>query len=179
MQRKELLQANVPGEEMEWKTDNGICADPRPKHDPGVLRDRWLRAAADLDNRREDLIQRARLACKSERIALFRQLLMVIDGLEEALNWSDAQDNGDTCSDGIRTVHGQMRSLLARVGAQAIGARGDRFNPNIHKAIGLVGIPHQPLGRVAEVLQVGYRTRDGIILRPAKVTVVQHLKPVK
>jgi molecular chaperone GrpE len=60
----------------------------------------------------------------------------------------------------------------------AIEAEGEGFDPNIHEALAQMEDERVPAGRVARMLQRGYRLRDRL-LRPARVMVSKGPGPEK
>jgi molecular chaperone GrpE len=141
--------------------------------DPEILREGWLRAAAELENLRKRTAAEIGAARKEERIAILSALLEVMDNLERALDFDDAMHAQRPFARGVRAAYEQMLGLLKRFGAHPIEALGEAFDPHDHEALRTVDLPDQPPGVVAEVLQTGYRMSDGSVLRPAKVAVVQ------
>ena len=62
---------------------------------------------------------------------MLRDWLDVVDSVERAMRI----ESDGPCSDGLRAVLEQMDAVLARQGAQRIGAAGDDFDPERHEAI--------------------------------------------
>lgn len=140
--------------------------------------DRFLRAAAELDNYRkrvarekDDLVR-----FTSERIVA--ALLPVLDNLERAI--AAAQEHGAQNSsllEGISQVHTQFRRTLEEFGLQEIIAHaGHPFDPNLHEAVGHVDSPQHPEGTVLDQLQRGYKLANRL-LRPARVLVSKPTAP--
>ena len=134
--------------------------------------DKFLRAAADLDNYRK------RVAREKEELARFTServvaaLLPALYNLERAID--AAQQHGAENSallDGITQVYNQFRRSLVEFGLQEVVANaGHPFDPNIHEAVSHVESGNQPEGHVVEQLQRGYKLADRL-LRPARVVV--------
>lgn len=154
--------------------DTATPIDPKLEYDPEILREGWLRTAAALDNLRKCTAAQVGAARGEERVALLRAFLEVVDNLERALVSDEAADADNAFVRGVQAVYDQMLALLKRFGAEPIKSLGEAFDPSCHEAVRTVDIPEGPQGRVAEVLQTGYRMSDGRVLRPAKVVVVQH-----
>ncbi|HTS16774.1 MAG TPA: nucleotide exchange factor GrpE [Verrucomicrobiae bacterium] len=134
--------------------------------------DKFLRAAADLENYRK------RVAREKEELARFTServvaaLLPVLDNLERAVD--AAQKHGvDNSSllDGITQVYSQFRRSLVEFGLQEVTANaGHPFDPNLHEAVSQIESGEHPEGHVVEQLQRGYKLADRL-LRPARVIV--------
>jgi molecular chaperone GrpE len=132
------------------------------------LRDKYLRAAAAIENTRKradrDATQRANQRLRS----LYARLIEVADNLERAL--SHAKE-GDPLRPGVQVTLQQLEAVLRQEGVNRIDVEARMpFDPQIHEAIGMKeGDVDQPT--VAEVVQNGYLF-DGQVLRPARVTVL-------
>jgi molecular chaperone GrpE len=101
-----------------------------------------------------------------------KDLLPVVDNLERAIEHASASSGADFESvlQGVELVRRELLGVLARHGVGAIEADGEAFDPNVHEALAQVEDPKVPAGRVAKVLQRGYRLRDRL-LRPVRVLV--------
>ena len=141
------------------------------------MRDRYVRAMADLDNahklaRRQ--VSEARLQAVS---AVVLDLLAIIDNFERALE-AIAPQAGTTKEaqavyDGIVLIYRQLLNMLKRRSIRPIEAVvGKPFDPALHEAV--VQVPAetgQAEGTVAVEIQKGYLYGDQV-LRPSKVGVV-------
>ena len=136
-------------------------------------RDEYLadlkRVAAEFDNFRkraardhESLVSRAH-----ER--LVKELLPVLDDLERALVAAEEHEEAKL-EEGVRLVHRELRSALAKEGLVEIETEG-AFDPHVHEAL-LTQPSDQPDGAILEVIQKGYRLGDRV-LRPARVVISQ------
>jgi molecular chaperone GrpE len=135
-------------------------------------KDKWLRAAADLDNVRKRA-RRDVAAAEGRGIAkLARELLPALDNFARALDAAEAQpENRDHhLTDGIRLVQNELLSALARVGIEPDSPKGEPFDPHCHEAIAQQPVEGAASGTIVEVYSQGYRYRDDV-LRPAKVVV--------
>ncbi len=134
--------------------------------------DRWLRAAAELDNVRKRARRDAGLAETRGIVRLARELLPSIDNLDRALAAAEAQpENADHhLTDGIRLVQSEMLSALERVGIVPDWPKGELFDPHRHEAVAQQPVDGVVAGTVIDVYQPGYRLGDDIV-RAAKVVV--------
>ncbi|MGH9320553.1 MAG: nucleotide exchange factor GrpE [Vicinamibacteria bacterium] len=133
------------------------------------LRDKYLRAAAAVENARKQA-ERAASARAMERLqGLYLQLLEVADNLERALSYA-AED--DPLSPGVRAVLAHLLDLLRRQGVTPLGVEpGEPFDPRFHEAVETQEGDTEET-TVAAVLQSGYLL-DGQVLRPARVVVTR------
>jgi len=132
------------------------------------LRDRWLRARADLENYRKRTDQEVERRVGDVRGRLLLDWLEVVDSVDRALQL----DQGRGTEDGLRAVLGQMQAVLARHGAQRVEAAGEPFDPEVHEALGARPSGEVEPGRVVEVARAGYLVGDRV-LRPAQVIVAE------
>ncbi len=135
-------------------------------------KDKWLRAAAELDNVRKRA-RRDVAAAESRGIAkLARELLPALDNFERALAAAEEQpENRDHhLTDGIRLVQTELLGALARVGIVPDSPKGERFDPHRHEAVAQQPMDGAEPGTIVEVYSAGYTYGDDV-LRPAKVVV--------
>ncbi|MCC6672381.1 MAG: nucleotide exchange factor GrpE [Planctomycetes bacterium] len=144
------------------------------------LEQQLQRALADMAN------QRKRLAKEMEEVrhrtleTFTSELLPVLDNFHLALGahqrhehqgmQATAMAETQSMIDGIRMVRGLLESALERHGVQEIAASGETFDPTRHEAVGVEHTDALEAGRVAKVLQRGYRLGDRVI-RPVRVMV--------
>ncbi len=147
-------------------------ADPAPPAEEPDYHDRWLRAAAELDNVRKRARRDAGLAETRGILRLARELLPAVDNLDRALAAAESQpENADHhLTDGIRLVQSEMISALERVGIVPDWPKGELFDPHRHEAVAQQPADGVAAGTVVDVYQPGYRLGDDII-RAAKVVV--------
>jgi molecular chaperone GrpE len=133
--------------------------------------DRYLRAAADLENlrkRQRREIEDAKLESKGR---VLKEMLPVVDNLERAIEHATAQAGTNPIVDGVQLVLRQFLTAFERLDVTPIEAGGQPFDPNLHEAISQMD-SDQPPGTVVQVLQRGYRSGDRL-LRPALVVVAK------
>ncbi|MCK9248183.1 MAG: nucleotide exchange factor GrpE [Solirubrobacteraceae bacterium] len=159
-------------------TADAVAADgepePQPEPEPD-WRDRYLRAAAELDNVRKRA-RRDAAAGETRGVArLARQLLPALDNLERALQHADEDTDVDEADrqfvEGVRIVHRELLTAMGQTGVEAFDPTGEAFDPHLHEAITQQPAPEgTEAGIVLTTYQTGYRLKDEI-LRPAKVIV--------
>jgi molecular chaperone GrpE len=131
------------------------------------MEDRYKRALADLDNYRKRSVRDAERRVEASKEALLRDWLETVDSVERALSGMDPHD---PVSEGLRIVLDQMDAILARQGVQRIGARGERFDPERHEAVGVRPAADVPDRTILDVARSGFAL-NGRTLRPAEVIV--------
>ncbi|HTZ78010.1 MAG TPA: nucleotide exchange factor GrpE [Stellaceae bacterium] len=140
------------------------------------LRDRLLRALAEVENVRRRADRERGDAAKYGVTQFARDLLEPFDNLRRAVESVPEGQVRDELSRNLLTgVAATERALLAafeRHGIRRIDPKGERFDPNFHQAIFEAERTGKPAGTVVEVLQPGYVLHDRL-LRPAMVGVAK------
>jgi molecular chaperone GrpE len=143
-----------------------------------ALKDRALRALAEVENVRKRL-ERERDEARTYSVTRFaRDMLTVADNLNRALTAfpADVRAKSDDAVkavlDGVEATARELGAALARHGVKPINAEGQRFDPNLHQAIAEVPSSDAQPGTVVNVVQPGYLIGDRL-LRPAMVTVAK------
>ena len=131
------------------------------------LREALLRSRAEMDNLEKRTQRELEKARKFMFEAVFKDLLPVIDGLDQGLEATGADESAD---EGLALTRKLLLQTLERHGLELIDPAGERFDPQWHEAMSA-----QPNGEVAPetilmVLQKGYRLNDRL-LRPARVVI--------
>lgn len=133
------------------------------------LKDKYLRAAASIENARKQAERMAAASTRNRLQDLYLRLVEVLDNLERALAHADEED---PLTPGVRATREQLLALLRREGVTPIElAPGALFDPEVQEAVEIresrVAEP-----TVAAVRQPGY-TFEGRVLRPARVAVLR------
>jgi molecular chaperone GrpE len=137
-----------------------------------ALRERCLRALADLENYRR---RTERERTEMERFAgfdLIREFLGVVDNLERALGSTGSVED---LSKGVEMIHRQLLDGLKRFGVERVESIGSTFDPAIHEAVARVEDVGVKEPTVVNEMQSGFLMHDRL-LRPA---IVQVAMPVK
>jgi molecular chaperone GrpE len=133
--------------------------------------DRYLRAAADLENlrkRQKREVDDAKLESKGR---VLKEMLPVVDNLERAIEHATSQAGTNPIVEGVQLVLRQFLTAFERLDVTPIEAAGQPFDPNLHEAISQMD-SESPPGTVVQVLQRGYKAHDRL-LRPALVVVAK------
>jgi molecular chaperone GrpE len=146
--------------------DQAPAVEAERDDDPelGRLRDRWLRARADLENYRKRSDREVERRVGDARDRLLLDWLEVVDDVDRALKYGSVADAA------LRPVQDQMHAVLARHGVERIEAGGAPFDPELHEAVGVLQTDEVAPNTVVDVVRAGYRVGDRV-LRPARVIV--------
>jgi molecular chaperone GrpE len=131
--------------------------------------ERYLRAAAEVENIRKRARRDVENAHKFALERFSKELLAVKDGLEMAL----AASEGATVESLLEGSHATLKLLgatMERFGIQVVDPEGEPFDPELHEAISVQASDDVEPGSVVAVLQKGY-ILNGRLLRPAMVIV--------
>jgi molecular chaperone GrpE len=136
------------------------------------LKDRALRARAELENARRRASGEVDRARESGLDAALAPVLTVYDDLGRALQ---AAESGDPAAiiPGVRAVRESLERKLAALGVERVGSIGDAFDPDRHEA--LTTVPAQgdaAPGTIADVFEAGF-VRNERLIRPARVVVFE------
>jgi molecular chaperone GrpE len=131
--------------------------------------DRYLRAAAEMENVRKRAVRDVEHARKYALENFGRELLDVKDSLEMGIA---AADNADTVSllAGSEATLKMLAGTLERFGIAEIDPEGEPFDPEHHEAMTMQPSADVEPGSVLTVIQKGY-ILNGRLLRPARVIV--------
>ena len=140
------------------------------------LKDRALRAAAEMENLRRRTARELHDARAYAMANFARDMLSVSDNLRRALDAipEEAKAAGDagfkSLIEGVELTERAMLSALERHGVKKLAPEGEKFDPNFHQAMFEVPNPDVPANTVVQVVQPGYSIGERV-LRPAMVGV--------
>ena len=174
----EFIEEFRPGE---YLVDAGLCeaADEREDDDPAAQLqraqteaadnyDRYLRAAAELDNFRKRAV-RMRSESREETLRdVLLQIAPLMDNMRRAL--AQEADEAQSLKQGVELILTQFQAVLNGYGLEEIEAIGQPFDPNLHQAMSMVENNEVEPNTVIAVMQKGY-TLNGRLVRPPMVMV--------
>jgi molecular chaperone GrpE len=143
----------------------------------GDLKDKWMRAHAEIDNIRKRAEREREEAAKYSIAKLARDIVAVGDNFQRAI---DAVPAGaaekdpalKSFLDGVTMTERELLNALDRHGIRRVQPLNEQFNPHLHQAVAQVPRTDVPSGTIVEVYQAGYMIEDRV-LRPAMVGVAQ------
>ncbi|MEO8550664.1 MAG: nucleotide exchange factor GrpE [Kofleriaceae bacterium] len=160
--------------------DGGVAADPIAELEAKLATaekekkenwERYLRAAADLENTRKRNKREADDAKFETKTKVLKEILPVVDNLERAIEHAGAISENNPIIEGVQLVLRQLMTAFERLEVTPVEAQGQPFDPNLHEAISQQE-SDLPAGSVVTVLQRGYKSGDRL-LRPALVVVAK------
>ena len=132
--------------------------------------ERFLRAAAELDNFRKRKEREISDLRKYANQTLLRELLGVVDNLERALVSARESGHPEALMEGVEMTLKELLKIFNQFGVTPIEALEQPFDPNHHEAVMQQPSDAFPANTVIKELQRGYLLRDRL-LRPAMVVV--------
>jgi molecular chaperone GrpE len=160
------------GDQTEEMTEEGSPVEPESASSETDLIDRELEIFQDLQRLQADFVnyrarvERDRGAERQAAIAeAIRAFLPALDDLTRAQLHGDLLDGTP-----MAAVATKLKNAGDKFGLVSFGAKGDKFDPELHDA--LVQTPNAGVSQaeVADVIELGYRIGERM-LRPAKVAV--------
>ena len=139
-----------------------------------TLNDQHLRLAAEFQNYRKRVNREREEMRARSQAELVGVLLDALDDLERVTNVDAESASAASLIEGVDLVERKLQRALEAAGGETIDAVGKPFDPETMEAIGAV--PTDDPERddtVARTLQRGYRMH-GILVRPARVQVLQY-----
>lgn len=140
------------------------------------LKDRALRAMAEMENLRRRTEKEIKDARQYAVSGFARDMLTVSDNLRRALEVlpEDDRKNADAgiaaLIDGVEMIERDFHNQLEKNGVRKLEPDGQKFDPNFHQAMFEVPNTEVPNNTVVQVVQAGYVIGDRV-LRPAMVGV--------
>ena len=161
--KKEDIEKEAVEEVTEEAAEEVVASEEEKKI--AELSDKILRITAEYENYRkrtqkekESLYEMA----KADTIAAF---LPLFDNIEKAIKVkpSDASGEWKAFSEGVDLMKKQMADILTNLGATAIDAVGEEFNPEWHNAVMHVEDDSVGEGVIVEEFQKGFKIGDRVI----------------
>ena len=165
MAKKEKKQAEPAQETVETPETAEQTAEQTPEVNPweekyNAEHDSYLRLAADYDNFRKRTVKEKEASYGNGRADTIGKLLPVYDNLERALN----QPTEDAAyKKGVEMTMNELVKILAGMGVEIFGERGDTFDPNLHNAVMHIDDESLEENTISQVFQKGFKLGDKVI----------------
>jgi len=139
------------------------------------LKDRVLRAHAEMDNVRKRLEREKSDQAKFAITKFARDILGIGDNVQRAIEavpqrMLEQDEALKSFFEGVTMIERELLSVLGRHGIKRLDPKGEAFDPNFHQAVVEMPSEDVPAGAVTQVFQAGYMIEDRV-LRPAMVAV--------
>ena len=137
--------------------------------------DLYLRSQAEIDNLKKRFQKEKEGLVKYANESLIKQLLSVVDNLEQAICHSGENTSLEAIKEGVELTHKGLMDVLKKGGVEEIDALGKPFDPNFHEAVFEQEDPETESGTVLQEFQKGYLLNQRLI-SPTKVIVSKNSK---
>lgn len=137
------------------------------------MRDRFMRALADVENTRKRGERDRREAEQYGGSKLSRDVLPVFDNLKRALETAtdEQKEVSKALIEGVELTMREILSVFKKHGIEPIVPEvGDTFDPQMHQAMFEAPVPGTKAGEIIQVMTEGFMLHDRL-LRPAQVGV--------
>jgi len=132
--------------------------------------DKYLRSQAEMDN----IIKRNKKEkeewVKYSNESLIKDLLQVIDNLENAINHSGNENSFNALIEGVELTLKGLKDTLAKSGLEEVKTFGEDFDPCFHHAVQEESSDTVEKGKILKEFQKGY-TLNQRLIRPAMVII--------
>jgi len=150
--------------------DKSTETDQQLPDEGAVLKERYLRQLADLENTKKRLARSSAQEVETQKETLLRDILPVSDGLDLALLHTSPEEDSRNILQGIEMIRSLLGKFFAKYDVEEMEALGQTFDPSLHESIGMVRYPSVAPNTIVRVEQKGYLL-SGKLLRPAQVLI--------
>lgn len=132
----------------------------------------FLYLRAEFDNYRKHAIKERSDLMRYAGERLLVDILSVLDNFDLALSSAITSSNVETFRKGIEMIHGELKSVVQKYGAEEIASEGKPFDPTMHEALSSEETDKYPAGTITRVFKRAYKFHDKI-LRPGQVIIAK------
>lgn len=161
---------SVPEKPAASPTEDGDDPVAGLQADLDRFRDLAMRSQADFENYKKRCAREKEEAIKYANKSLLEKLVSIVDHFELGLEAARGEGEKSPIYLGMRLVLKQFHDFLVENGLQPIEAVGQKFDPNLHEAVGHEPSNDVPEEHVIRQTRRGYRYKDRL-LRPSTVVV--------
>jgi molecular chaperone GrpE len=141
------------------------------------LRDRLLRAHAEVENIRKRSEREKEETAKYAVTKLARDVVNVGDNFQRAIDAippgaAERDDALKSFLEGVTMTERELLNVLERHGITRVQPVNEPFNPHVHQAVMEIQRSDVPSGTIVQVFQAGFMIEDRV-LRPAMVAVAK------
>lgn len=132
--------------------------------------DLYLRSQADIENIKKRNKKEKEEWVKYSNETLIREILPVLDNLENAISHSNNENSLDALREGVDLTLKGLKKILVKSGLEEVKTQGEPFDPCFHQAVSEQEDKNVETGVILQELQRGYILNKRLI-RPAMVVV--------
>ncbi|MEO0143486.1 MAG: nucleotide exchange factor GrpE [candidate division WOR-3 bacterium] len=131
-------------------------------------REEYIRLLADYDNYKKDVQRRINEAKESEREKLFKEIIIIVDNFERALDYINKFEGNEELKRGIEMIYKQLMKFLNDNGIEQVSLKGKPFDPRLCEV--LMVKEGEMDNYIIEEFEKAYLYK-GKLLKPARVVV--------
>ena len=150
-----------PSDDIDEKLSNAYAENESVKN-------KYLRAVADIENLRKRTIREREDAVHRTRLQLFTDLLPILDSFKLGLLEAEKSDGDIQVVQGFAMAMNQFEETMKDYGLEVIEPTDGEFDPSIHEAISYEESIEHKDGAILKTFRSGYRLKNNL-LRPASV----------
>ncbi len=132
--------------------------------------DLYLRSQADIENIKKRNKKEKEEWVKYSNETLIREILPVLDNLENAISHSNNENSLHALREGVDLTLKGLKKILVKSGLEEVNTQGEPFDPCFHQAVSEQEDKNVETGVILQELQRGY-TLNKRLIRPAMVVV--------
>ena len=165
-------EANAEAEQTAQETEAEKASGKKDPKDAKIeeLQDRLRRQMAEVDNFRKRTEKEKSAMYEVGARDIIEKILPVLDNFERGLAAVPEDEKGSSFAEGIEKIYKQFVKTLEDAGVEAIEAKGQQFDPNLHNAVMHVEDDQFGENEISQELQKGYKYR-GTVVRHSMVQV--------
>ncbi|MEX0909809.1 MAG: nucleotide exchange factor GrpE [Candidatus Paceibacterota bacterium] len=134
----------------------------------------WQRSKADYINLKKRSAEGSERLGRQAKESVIKTFFPVLDSLELSMKGEAWENANEKWRSGIESIYKQFISALSQNNVEEIGEIGEQFDPYIHTSISMRKTENPDEDNtVAEVVQRGYRFKQGEVIRSPKVVVFE------
>ena len=145
------------------------CKDcEKHKKERDEYKEGWQRALADYKNLQSEIEKRRGEWVKMSELQILEEFIPVYDNFKKA--FAHVGNGGDSWSVGIEYIKKQFGEILRAHGVEEIKTVGEKFDPNLHEAMGEEVDDDKAQGTIIKEVDGGYKMGNRVI-KAAKVII--------
>ena len=136
---------------------------------------RYLYLRADFENYRRNVEKERKEMMEKGKEEVLLDLFKILELLDRAIQSAREQNIAPSVLEGLELVRRETEKILEKHQVERIPSLGEKFNPEVHEAVGTHHSEEHEPGTIIYEYEPGF-TRQGKLLKPAKVIVAKERK---
>jgi molecular chaperone GrpE len=123
----------------------------------------WMRAQADYQNLQKEVERKRSEWVKMSEVQILEDFIPVYDNFKKAFTYEVDTQKLENWKKGIEYIMKQFGDILGRYSVETIKTVGEKFNPEMHEAVGEEEVEGMEAGMIVREVESGYKSGDRII----------------